>query len=107
MFHSDITFALMLISLSLGVIILLKAKKYSELGVKPCQIIGYVVVILSAIMILISGYGMTSSYFKMRGMMKDGMMQNMMQNMMQGGMMDQQQMENNENMMDQGPHHNK
>lgn len=81
MFHTDITFILALIALSMGVGILLKAKKYREMGVKGCQFLGYLVVILSLLMLLTSGFCLVK-HVVYRHLFCKGEYQMMMQNKM-------------------------
>jgi len=56
MFHADITFTLALIALAFATMILMKAKKFAELGVSGCKFFGYVVAVLAIIMLIFSGY---------------------------------------------------
>lgn len=61
MCHADITFVLALIALSAGALLVLFAKAHKEIPTRPCIVIGYVVVGLSIIIILFSGYKMLRS----------------------------------------------
>jgi hypothetical protein len=56
LFHSDLTFVLALIALAMGALVLLKAKKFADLGTKPCRVIGYLIVILALLALIFSGY---------------------------------------------------
>lgn len=97
MFHADVTFVLALIALVAGAFLVLSAKVHKEISTTPCTVIGFIVVILSIIVILFSGYGMLRSH-TMKCNMKCKMMSNMMQQGKRAPCMMMQQMKKNPGM---------
>ena len=56
MFHSDITFTLALIALVSGAFLILSSKTGPDIKTLPCRIIGHIVVIISLVILLFSGF---------------------------------------------------
>ena len=101
LFTAGLTFAVALIALTMAASLLLKAKKHADLGTKPCQVIGYVVIVLSIVMLVISTFAgirnhrfmktMHKKYMTRMMMMKPKQMRYMQQGMQSQPMMQQQQ----------------
>ena len=70
MFHSDNTFVLALIAVSLTLFFILFTKIHEEKTTKICRGFGYAVLVLAVIMLLISGYSMVKECMMKKHMMK-------------------------------------
>ena len=69
MFFIGITFVLALIALVAGASLILAAQSRKGFSASSCTFIGYVVIVLSIIIILFYGYGMLRGYFMSRAIM--------------------------------------
>jgi len=75
MFFIGITFVLALIALVAGASLILAAQSRKGFAASSCTFMGYVVIVLSIIIVLFSGYGMFRGYFMRRAIMRKMMHQ--------------------------------
>jgi len=72
-FHADITFALALIALASGALLILLAKTKSDIITAACRVIGFIIIVISVLILLCSGHDMIKKHIFKHAMMP-GMM---------------------------------
>ncbi len=83
-FHADITFVLALIALASGALLILLAKTKSDIITATCRVIGFIIIVISALILLYSGHNMVKKHIFKHAMMPGMMHRPMMRPGMRG-----------------------